>query len=135
MLSSRLYHIHAFLCRAPHSQPAPHAMFPTVSLLPDPPPQVTSPDPSHQQFTLANTDIAEKVQAKEKLTLLGMMRETGSLLAEELIANTRAQATIVFIYSEPYLISRSLDLQVAGQAVRKFQNEASGLIWVCFSIQ
>lgn len=85
---------------------------------------------------LANAELAEEVvQANEKLTLLGMMRETRSLFAEEPTANTRAQATVVFIYSEPYLISRSLDLQFACQAVRKFQNEASGLIWVCFSIQ
>lgn len=106
------------------------------SLLPNPPPHIPSPGPSRQEFMLANAELAEEVvQANEKLTLLGMMRETRSLFAEEPTANPRAQATVVFIYSEPYLISRSLDLQVAGQAVRKFQNEASGLIWVCFSIR
>lgn len=104
MLSCRLHHIHASLCRAPHSQPAPHTMFPTVPLLPDPP---------HQQCMLANEELAEEVvQAKEKLTLLGMMRETSSVFAEEPTANTWGQATVVFIYSEPYFISRSLDLQV-----------------------
>lgn len=72
-----------------------------------------SPDPSHQQFMLASEELAEEVvQAKEKLTLLGMMRETSSVFAEEPTANTRGQATVVFIYSEPYFISRSLDLQV-----------------------
>lgn len=102
MLSRRLHQIHASLCRAPHSQPAPHAMVPTVSLLPDPPPHVPSPGPSHQEFMLANAELAEEVvQANEKLTLLGMMRETRSLFAEEQTANTRAQATVVFIYSEP----------------------------------
>lgn len=111
MFSLRLHHILASLCRAPHSQLAPHTMFPTVLLLPDP--HYKSPDPSHQQFMLANEELSEEVvQAKEKLTLLGMMRETSSLFAEEPTANTRGQATVVFIYSEPYFITRSLDLQV-----------------------
>lgn len=59
---------------------------------------------------------------QKKLTLLGMIREPSSLFAEEPSANVRGQTTVVFIYTEPFFISRSLDLQAAGQAVRNFQN-------------
>lgn len=118
ILDLRLQSIYASLCRAHQSQLTLHVIFPTASLLTWFPTVFTP-----QQFILANAEIREEaIQSAEKLTLLGMIREPRSLFAKEPSANVRGQTTVVFIYTEPFFISRSLDLQAAGQAVRNFQN-------------
>jgi hypothetical protein len=107
------HNICASLCSANQSQQTLDTIFPTI---------FTALILHHSHTNTAHSHQCRSYRRghwiQRKAYSVGVIREPISLFAN---CKQGRSDNCVFIYIEPYFISRSLDLQAAGQAVRKCQ--------------